>query len=64
MKSLKCNDVSGQKCPFDAHAESIEEAKELLKKHGMEVHPDMMEKLSDEDKKNMEAKMDQSIRNV
>jgi predicted small metal-binding protein len=64
MKVLKCTDVSGQNCPFEAHGESIEEIKGLMAQHGGEAHPDMTENASEEDKQVMMEKMDSMVRDI
>lgn|GEM_PF-3810396 len=47
----------GMECPYIAIAETDEEVLNDIKGHGMEVHAEAMEAMSDEEKAGMEVKM-------
>ncbi len=61
MKKLKCSDVSGIGCAFEAAGETNKEVKEKLTQHGHEAHGEIMHGMSDEDKTVMGKKMDDNI---
>jgi predicted small metal-binding protein len=58
MKHLKCSDVSGAECSFEAHGETAEDTKAALDAHGKEAHAEMLSSASDEQKAMMKEKMD------
>ncbi|MEK7154086.1 MAG: DUF1059 domain-containing protein [Patescibacteria group bacterium] len=60
MKTLKCREISGT-CDFVATGETNEEVKQKLAEHGMEAHPEELSKMTDEQKKEMEKKEDESL---
>ncbi len=58
MKTLKCADVAGIACDFEATGETDAEAKAKLQEHGMSAHAEMMAGLTDEQKAAMGTKID------
>ena len=48
-------------CDFVATGETNEEVKQKLAEHGMEAHPEELSKMTDEQKKEMEKKEDESL---
>lgn len=62
MKTISCHALSGQTCNFVAKGETAEEAKNDILHHGMTVHPEMMAKMTDEDKKKMELEMNEMLK--
>ncbi len=60
MKTLNCKDVSGM-CDFVATGETNEEVKKKLAEHGMEVHPEELNKMTEEEKMKMEKKEDELL---
>ena len=49
MKSLKCSDLSGMDCDFEATGETAEDVKNAILAHGMERHAEMLASLSAEE---------------
>lgn len=58
MKTLKCADVAGIACDFEAHGETDAEVKAKLQEHGMGAHAEMMAGLTEEQRAGMAAKID------
>ncbi|VVB61067.1 Uncharacterised protein [uncultured archaeon] len=56
MKVLKCSDM-GFKCNFVATGNSAEEAKKKLLEHGNTVHKEIFDKMTPEQKAEMEKKI-------
>lgn len=61
MKSVKCSDLGAPECPFVAEGETNEEVKQKLYEHAGVVHPEKMKEMTEEDKKQMDAKIDELI---
>ena len=61
MKKLLCRDVSGWDCPYEAEGDTDEEVKMKLAEHGEEVHPEEMAAMSDEDKAEMQQKIEEHL---
>ena len=61
MKKLACKDLGGVTCSYVAEGETNEEVKGRMMNHAHAIHSDKLEGMSDEDKKEMDAKMDASI---
>ena len=57
MKILKCGDVTGTTCSFEAHGNSEEETINKLKDHAEKAHPDMLKNATEDEHKMMMDKM-------
>lgn len=60
MKKLGCKDM-GVSCDFVATGENADDVKKMLVDHAMKEHKDMFEKMSQDDKDAMMAKMDKML---
>lgn len=57
MKTLKCADVAGISCDFQATGETNEEVTAKLQEHGMAAHAEMMAGMNEEQKAAMAARI-------
>ncbi len=60
MKELSCSEM-GIDCPFHAEGETADEVKAKLLEHAAAVHADMLAGMTDEQKAEMMATMDEKI---
>lgn len=60
MMKLSCRDM-GIDCDFSATAETKEELKGKMMKHAEMDHKDILDKMSDAEKKDMMAKMEEKM---
>ena len=58
MKTLKCAEVAGVTCDYEAKGETDAEVKGKLQSHGASAHADAMKAMTDEQKAAMGTKMD------
>ncbi|MBD3388402.1 MAG: DUF1059 domain-containing protein [Candidatus Altiarchaeales archaeon] len=61
MKSLKCSELSGLECEFEATGETAEEVKKALLDHGMKEHADVMAAMSEDQKRMLMEKADKML---
>jgi len=61
MKSLKCSDLGSMECNFVATGETAEDVKKNMYEHAGQVHPDKLEKMTDEEKQQIDKKMDELL---
>lgn len=59
--NLKCADIGGEDCHFDAKGETKEEVIKKIYEHATEVHPEKLEGMTDEDKEKMNTMMNEKI---
>jgi len=64
MKSLKCDDIGGVNCGFEATGETSDEVKGKMMEHAKEVHPEKLEGMTDESKAEMDKLMDEKMTDV
>jgi len=57
MKTLKCKEVSGVACAFEACGETNEEAINVLFEHGSLQHKEMLDKMDELSEEKMFEKM-------
>jgi predicted small metal-binding protein len=60
MHKIGCADM-GVKCEFKTEGEERDQVRDVFLKHAMENHSDIMEKMSEEEKKDMMKKVDEVI---
>ena len=60
MHKIGCADM-GVKCEFKTEGEDRNQVKDVFLAHAMEHHNDIMEKLSEDEKKGMMKKVDEVI---
>ncbi|MCZ6647031.1 MAG: DUF1059 domain-containing protein [SAR324 cluster bacterium] len=58
MKSMSCKDLGGMDCDFVASGESAQDVKDKMYSHASETHAEVLKSMSDQDKENINAKMD------
>jgi len=61
MYKLNCKDMGGMDCDHEVEAETKEDAKKKMYEHAMEVHKDKLEGMTDEQKQQADAKMDELL---
>ncbi|OGI29309.1 MAG: hypothetical protein A2288_02940 [Candidatus Moranbacteria bacterium RIFOXYA12_FULL_44_15] len=60
MMKLSCK-AMGADCGYEATGETAEEVKNKMMEHAKMEHKDMLDKMSDSEKKEMMAKMDEKM---
>ena len=60
MKEMKCRDL-GMKCDFVAKGDNSANVKKQMMAHGKKVHNEEMMKMSEEQMKDMDKKMDKLL---
>ena len=58
MKNMSCKDLGGMDCDFVASTNSPDEVKEKMYSHAAESHADVLKSMSEQDKSNINAKID------
>ncbi|PIR89391.1 MAG: hypothetical protein COU07_00630 [Candidatus Harrisonbacteria bacterium CG10_big_fil_rev_8_21_14_0_10_40_38] len=48
MKTIKCSQVGGGECTFEASGETVDEVRGKMSEHAKEAHKDMVEKATPE----------------
>lgn len=61
MKEVSCRDLSG-KCDYVARGETNDELKKDVFRHAEERHPELLEDMTDRDRKDMERKIEAAAR--
>ncbi len=61
MKQVACKDVGVMACSFVARGDSDEEVKMQLDDHGMRIHSKMMNEMSEQQKEEMQRKIDEKL---
>jgi predicted small metal-binding protein len=57
MKTLKCEDISGTACSYEAKGETDQEVIDDMMRHAAETHREMAENASEQDKQAMISMM-------
>ncbi len=57
MKTLKCSDLGGAGCDFQATGNTDEEVVQKMNQHATESHKELLEKMTPEQKAETEKKM-------
>lgn len=58
MLEVTCSDLGGS-CGHVARGETVAELKQAVFAHAQEAHPEMLAEMSDEDKKQLDAMLEQ-----
>ena len=59
--SLSCNDLGAKGCDFSDTAVTAEEIKKAMFEHAASAHPEVLAKMTEEQKQEMTKRMDQLL---
>lgn len=62
MKSLKCSDLGGMGCNFEARGEDAAAVKKAMYEHAAQAHKDMLASMTPEQQKAIDMKMDELLK--
>lgn len=58
---LICAELGGEDCQFEAESDTKEEVKQKIWDHAKEVHPEKLEGMTEEQRKEVEQMMDNKL---
>ena len=61
MKNLNCSDLGGSECNFKASGETDEDVKKQMHEHAAKDHAEMFEKMTEEEKTQIDQKMNELL---
>ncbi len=59
---MTCKDIGSADCGFLVTTHSIDEVKKAMFAHARYAHPDVLQKMSEEEKQGMAMKMDEMLK--